>query len=221
MGTLRILVLLSGTALFVLAVAFLLSTGGIAVFTIPVSAIVVVIGLKLSPSPRVTGGQAPSGSDPLIVDRAVLGASIYQLFFFDTRLVLKRLATARTTILALLLFAIAGLLIDRGLIGALAGVAAGYAMQEYKTQAGRLKPPVNNNSFKVGPNDVEVSYDELEKVELDGNRLVLFSKRGITRLGMSRGYGSIMAPTLMVLLHKKFKGTELVHSADASRKQDK
>ena len=215
----RLLVVLSGAALLVIEVAFFLLTEALALFAIPVSAIVIIIGLKLSRRPKVTGGQVPGDSSPLIVDRAVLGASIYQLFFFDTRLIMKRLATAKTTIFSMLLLAIAGLVIN-SLIGALAGIAAGYAMQEYATQAGRVKPPVNDSSFRVGPNDVEVPYDELEKVQLEGNKLVLFSKRGITRLGMSRGYGAVMAPTLTTLFKNKFKEADSVHSTDASRKQD-
>jgi len=218
-STLRILVLLSGVALLVIAIAYFLLLERQALFTIPVAAIVIVIGLKLAPSPNVTSGQVLGGAGPLIVDRAVLGASIYQLFFFDTRLILKRLASAKTTIFSVALLAIAGFGIDR-LIGALAGIAAGYAMQEYTTQSGRVKPPVSDSTLKIGPNDVEVPYDELDKVELDGNKLVLFSKRGITRLGMSRGYGAVMSPRLMTIFQKKFKNTESVHSTDASRKQD-
>jgi len=206
MSTLRMLVLLPGAALLVVAILYLLLEEALPVFTIPVTAIVIIIGIKLSPSPKISGGKAPTGPDPLIVDRAILGASIYQLFFFDTRLVLKRLATAKTTIFSLVLLAFAGFLID-DLIGALAGVTAGYAIQEYTAQARRVKSPVTNSSLKVGPNDVEVPYDDLEKVELDGNKLVLFSKRGITRLGMSRGYGAAIAPRLTTIFQKKFKET--------------
>ncbi len=219
-STLRLLVLLSGTTLLVIAIVYLLLAGALAIFTIPVAAIVIAIGLKLTPSPKVTGGQVPGGASPLIVDRAVLGASIYQLFFFDTRLILKRLATAKTTIFSLVLLSLAGFVIDNGLIGALAGIAAGYSIQEYKIHAGRVKSPVSDTTLKIGPNDVEVPYDELEKVEFDGNRLVLFSKRGITRLGMSRGYAAVMAPTLTTLFQSKFRKTWSVHSTDASRKQD-
>jgi len=215
---LRLLVLLSGGALLVIAIAYLLLEEALAVFTIPVAAIVILIGLILAPSPKVTGGNL-LGDGPLIVDRAVLGTSIYQLFFFDTRLILKRLATAKTTIFTVLVLSLAGLVIDR-LIGALAGVAVGYAMQEYTTQSAREKPPVSNSTLKIGPNDVEVPYDELEKVVLDGNKLVLFSKRGITRLGMSRGYATVMAPTLTTLFQNKFTKTGSVHSTDASRKQN-
>jgi len=213
------LVLLSGAALLVIAVTYLLLTQALAPFTIPVAAIVIAIGLKLAPSPKVTGGQLLGGG-PLVVDRAVLGLSIYQLFFFDTKLILKRLATAKTTIFSLVLLSISGLFIDGGFIGALSGVTLGYAIQEYTTQAARVKPPVSNNTLKIGPNDVEVPYDDLEKVMFHGNKLVLFSKRGITRLGMSRGYPAVMAPTLTTILRNKFAKTESVHSTDTSSKQD-
>src|SRR5437899_9779035 len=112
LNTLRMLVLLSGAALLVIAVTYLLLTQALAPFTIPVAAIVIAIGLKLAPSPKVTGGQLLGGG-PLIVDRAVLGVSIYQLFFFDTRLILKRLATAKTTICTVLVLSLAGLDIER------------------------------------------------------------------------------------------------------------
>ncbi len=215
----RRLVLISGAALLATAATYLILTGAVTVFTIPVAVIVIIIGLKLAPPPRVTGGQV-TGSGPLIVDRAVLGASIYQIFFFDTRLILKRLATAKTTIFSVVLLAIAGFLLGDRLIGALAGVAAGYAMQEYTVQSSRVKPPVSDSTIKVGSNDVVVPYDDLEKVQLDGNRLVLSSKRGITRLGLSRGYGRVMAPTLMTIFQKKFADDGSIHPSDTSRKQD-
>ncbi len=210
----RKLVLLSGAALL----AYLLLIQTLAPFTTPVAVIVIAIGLKLPPSPRVTGGQVLGGRR-IVINQTVLGVSIYQLFFFDTKLVLKRLATAKTTIFSLVLLSITGLFVDGGFIGALAGVALGYALQEYTTQSARVKPPVSN-TLKFGPNDIEVPYDDLEKVMLDGNKLVLFSKRGITRLGMSRGYPAVMAPTLTILFRNKFAKTGSVHSADASRKQD-
>jgi hypothetical protein len=204
--------------LIVIAAAYLFLVQAIAIFTIPAGAIIVILGLIVSPRTGVTG-KGQGGASPMVVDRAILGASIYQLFFFDTRLILKRLATSRTTILAIVALAVAGFTIDR-LIGALAGVAAGYAIQEFTTQSNRLKGSVSNTNFKLGNGDIEVPYSELEKVQLNKNKLVLYSKRGITRIGLPRGYEAGMSPDFRLLFPGKFKDEELVHSANASREQN-
>ena len=216
----RIIILLSGAGLLAIAIALLLFTEGLAVFTIPVSAIVIILGLIISHPTRITSGNGQPGSPPMVVDRGILGTSIYQIFFFETRLILKRIATAKTTVFSIAILAVAGLVLDR-LIGALAGVAAGYAIQEFTSQNNRLKSTVNNSSFKLGIGDIEVPYDNLEKVQIDKNKLVLFSKRGITKISMPRGYGAEVSPRLAPLFPGKFKKAGSVHSPDASRKQDK
>ena len=199
----RLVIMLSGAILMAVGVAFLILAQEVAIFTIPVSAIVIILGATISP-PMGIMTQKGQGSASLIVDRANLGLSIYELFFFDTRLILKRIATAKTTIFSIVLLAIAGFVIDR-LIGALSGVAAGYALQEFTAQTNRPKSPVNNNNFKLGIGDIEVPYDELDKVMVDNNRLVLFSKRGITKIGLPRGYGAEVSSRLRPIFQGKFK----------------
>ncbi len=214
----RTIIVLSGAGLIVIAAAYLLLAQAIAIFTFPVGAIILILGLMVSPGTGVTS-KGQGGAGPLVVDRAILGASIYQLFFFETRLILKRLATSRTTILTIVALAVAGFTVDR-LIGALAGIAAGYAIQEFTTQTNRLKGPVSSNNFKLGNGDIEVPYSELEKVQLIKNKLVLYSKRGITRIGLPRGDEGRISPDLKTLFQEKFQNEESVHSANASRKED-
>ena len=200
----RLFIVLSGAALIAIAVAYLILIQAVAVFTFPVGAIVIILGVMISPPTRVTS-QKGQGSASLVVDRAHLGFTIYELLFFDTRLVLKRLATANTTFFSIIVLAIAGFAVGDKLIGALAGVAAGYALQEFTAQNRRPRSPVNDSGFKLGNGDIEISYAELDKVRVEKNRLVLHSKRGFTKIGLPRGYGAEVSSKLRPIFQGKFK----------------
>src|SRR5262249_20344565 len=80
--------------------------------------------------------------------------------------------------------------------------------------------PLTNDGFKLRPGDVEVPYTELEKVQIVKNRLVLYSKRGITKLGLSRGHSTKLAPYLRTLLQEKFVNDDSFHAPDTSSKKD-
>src|SRR5207245_5735722 len=63
----------------------------------------------IMPVPSKVSSQPENGSTArVLVDRGVYRTSVYQLAFFDHKLVMKRLATSRTTLLLGLLLTLAG-----------------------------------------------------------------------------------------------------------------
>ncbi len=182
---------------------------------------IIVLGLQISRPAGVTVNGGQSKPARMLVDRAVLGASIYQIVFLDTSLILKRLASSRTTILSVLILALGGLFVDNGFLGALAGGVGGYAVQEYSTQRNRRRNLKNNTLTTLGPGDLQIPYDDLKEVSLRKNKLLLGSKGGLARISLPKRYASEMGPKLQAIFQGKYKGEGSLHPAEASREQDK
>ncbi len=119
------------------------------IFSIVVSAIVIVLGVLTVSRTGVTIDPNQTKPAVMTVDRGVFGANVYELFFLDTRLVMKRLVTARTTIFSYVILALTGFVIEL-LLGALAGIALGYALQEFTSQRNRLKIAKTNSLSTLG-----------------------------------------------------------------------
>ncbi len=206
----RIIIVLAGVGLLALASYYLLSQL-IAVFTFPMGTIIIVLGLLISRPAGVTVDRDQATSARMLLDRAILGASIYQIVFLDSKLILKRLASSRTTILSVLILALAGLFVD-GYLGALAGGAGGYAVQEYATQRNRRRNLKNNTLTTLGRGDLEIPYEDLKEVRLRKNKLLLEGKNGLAKIGLPKGYASQMSPKLRAILGGKYKSEGLFDS---------
>ncbi len=215
----RIIIVLSGVGLLALASYYLLLQL-IADFTFPMGTIIIGLGLLIYRPAGVTVNGDQAKAARMLVDRAVLGASIYQIVFFDTKLILKRLASSRTTILSVLVLALAGLFVD-GYLGALAGGAGGYAVQEYATQRNRRRNLKNNTLTTLGRGDLQIPYEDLKEVRLRKNKLLLEGKNGLARISLPKRYASEMGPKLQAIFQGKYKGEGSLHPAEASREQDK
>ena len=216
----RRFIIASGATLLAVSFFYFIAQSLIAIFTIPVSTIVIVLGLLTT---RRTGVIVdPSQMKPAVmtVDRGVFGASVYELFFSDTSLVMKRLVTARTTIFSYAILALTGFLIEL-LLGALAGIALGYALQEFTSQRNRLKIAKTNSLTTLGPGDLEFQYNDLKEVHLFRNRMLLIGPRTRMRISLPRGSGRKMREELEKILPGKIVNEDSVHTSDASRKQDK
>ncbi len=156
----------------------------------------------------------------MTVDKGVLGGSIYQLIFFDAKLVLKRLVTSKTTILSFVILAFAGFLVEE-LIGALAGMGVGYALQEYTTQRSRARILARNSFATLSYGDLEFQYKDVNEVILYKNRLYLIERNRRVRISIPKAYVPKMGPRLGSLFPGKFKSEVSVRSSNASREQDK
>jgi hypothetical protein len=212
-------VVLSGAVLLALAIDYLFSQL-IAIFTLPMGTIIVVLGVLTKRPTGVTTTSGQQGSPRLVVDRAVFGASIYELAFFDAKLVLKRLASSRTTVFSVLVLALSGLFVD-GLIGGVAGGIGGYAIQEYSTQRNRQMIAKENTFATLARGDLEFPYSDFKEVRLSKNRLFLAGREGLSRISIPRGYSIKIASSLKSLFGGKYKEEESVGSTNASDKQGK
>ncbi len=208
-----------GVALLGLASLFLLYEQ-LAIFTFPMGAMILVLGLLISPHTGVSDTSDKAHPARILVDRAVLGASIYLLAFFDSRLVLKRLVSSKTTILSVVILALLGYSLDR-LVGVLAGGAGGYALQEYSTQRNRLRILRDQQIGVLARGDLEFPYEGLKEVRLLKSRLLIVGNGGTVRISLPRGYGSMMSSKLGEILHGKYVGSDSVGSSEASGEQGK
>jgi hypothetical protein len=198
---------------------FYLYSGILLVYVITMGALTIFLGIRTPTAPGVSADPSKGEEWRLIVDKAAMRASIYMIVFFDRKLVLKKLASSRTTIFSVLLLALAGLFLPDYLLGALAGAFGGYALQEYTTHRNRQRIIRENTMSAVGRGDFEFPYDQIREVRLEKNRILVGGKDLLARLAFSKNYAVSMLPTLKNLFHAKLKvGKSLV--PDASDKKD-
>jgi hypothetical protein len=166
-----------------------------ALFTIAMGVANVYFGVATAKGGGVT--IASNSQDPIrmVVDRGVIGSTVYVLAFSSTKLVLKRLTSGSVTVLSVIVFALAGLFIAF-LIGAAVGGITAFSLQEFLTQKRRNAVQKTNLLEASGKGDMEFVYNDLERVQLTRARLRLHLKDGILGIVISRRYPGKMLPVL-------------------------
>src|SRR5712692_9541076 len=130
-------ILAAGITLLALALLFGVSYRTGLVFSIPISVLNIILGL-ITRTPPGLEIQPESANIRLVIDRGVVRASIYQLVFLNSKLILKRLSSVSITVILALLLAVVGLEV-LGVVGALMGGITGFSLQEFLTQRMRNK----------------------------------------------------------------------------------
>ncbi len=209
--TLRASLVTGGAAIVVVGV--LLDYAGLLSFliTVPIGLLNIFLGGITPKGLGVTLPIEPSSSIRLIVDKGVVGSNTYELVFLGGKLILKRLSSASLTIVTPLILTIGGFLIINNLIGAIIGGMTGVSLQEYLTQRRRDKIKTLEQLTTTSVRDIEVLYDQLEKVEVSRSRLYLFLKDRMIRVNISRRYSKRISPVLESILSTKY------HADEASR----
>jgi hypothetical protein len=154
---------------------------------------------------KAGGVTIPSGSeDPvkMIVDRGVIGSTIYIMAFSNKKLVLRRLTSGSITILAVAVFAIGGL-IYAGLLGAAVGGLTAFSLQEFLTQRKRTATKEGNLLDTLAKGDLEFDYDDIERVAVTRSRLRLYLKKGVLGIVISRKYPGKIWPVLQKIMPSK------------------
>jgi hypothetical protein len=172
------------------------------VFVIVFGCVNLLLGLVTA---KPGGVSAPSSSeDPvkMTVDRGVVGSTIYMLAFSDKKLVLKRLTSGRVTVLAVIVFAVGGLLYA-GFIGAAIGGLTAFSLQEFLTQKRRTTASKGNLLGASAKGDLEFDYDDIERVAVTRSRLRLYLKNGILGIVVSRKYPEKIWPILTKIMPSK------------------
>jgi hypothetical protein len=211
-------ILAGGVTLFAVAVIFGLSYPDGLLLSLPLAVLNIILGLVTKALPGLEL-QPQSGNIKLVIDRGVVRASIYQLVFTDSKLVLKRLSSANVTIILPLMLAVVGFLF-LFIIGALIGGVTGFSLQEFLTQ--RMRNKVENEAAltAVGPGDIEIRYDDLSEVRLAKNRLFLLSETNSFAASLPRRYSGRISPVLAKIFGSKFRTEESLGAAEAAEKED-
>ena len=141
-------------------------------------------------TPRSTGLEMQPeqmGSVKLVVDQARSRSGIYELFFTDSKLVMKKLAsTGLITVVALLFF----------LLGGIAGGLTGYSLQEFMAQRRRDKIRRENSTMTVSDKDKEVPYENMSQIEWTRRGLKIVSGTGVMYIAMGKKYRQMIASRL-------------------------
>ena len=125
----------------------------VAVFALPFGCLNIGFGILTA---KGGGVSLPSNAqDPvkMVVDRGVIGSTVYLMVFSDKKLVLKRLTSGSVTVLAVVVFAVVGLLFA-GFIGAAIGGLTAFSLQEFLTQRRRDAAKMGNPLVASGKGDL-------------------------------------------------------------------
>jgi len=205
MIVLRVSIIIYGIVIVAVGVLYLLYSSvnpdyfQVAIFALPLGGLTLGLGVVT----RKAGGVSiPSNSqDPIrmVVDRGVVGSTIYLMTFSNSKLVLKRLTSGSVTILAVVVLAVLGLLFA-GFIGAAIGGITAFSLQEFLTQRRRDDVEKGNLLSTAGRGDLEFAYDDLEGIQLAKSRLRLHLANGIMGIVISRKYPAKMLPVLQSII---------------------
>src|SRR3989441_6049284 len=215
-------ILVVGFAMLALALLFGVSYPPaflfVVLFGIPISILNTILGL-ITRTPPGLEFQPESAKIRLIIDRGVVRASIYQLVFLNSKLILKRLTSVMVTVILALVLAVVGFEV-LGIVGALMGGVTGFSLQEFLTQRMRNKIGTEMQLTSVGESDIEIEYDDLSEVRLVRSRLYLITHSNSLSASFPRGYSGKIRPMLANIFGSKFTDEESVRAAEAAEKEN-
>src|SRR5256885_2681728 len=211
---------LLGAGFPLLATAFLLGVSypaGI-LFSIPISILNIILGLITRASPGLEI-QPESASIRFVIDRGVVRASIYQLVFLNSKVILKRLSSVMVTVILASVLAVVGLEFVF-IVGALMGGITGFSLQEFLTQRMRNRIGSEMELTSVGKSDIEIEYDDILEVRLVKSRLYLIAGNKSLSASFPRAYSGRMKPVLENIFESRFTTEESIRAAEAAEKEN-
>src|SRR2546428_11964642 len=211
-------ILAAGVTLLATALLFGVSYPAGILFSIPISILNIILGLITRASPGLKI-QPESASIRFVIDRGVVRASIYQLVFLNSKVILKRLSSVMVTVILAFVLAVVGLEFVF-IVGALMGGITGFSLQEFLTQRMRNKIGSEMQLTSVGSSDVEIEYDDLAEVRLVKSRLYLITHSNSLSASFPRGYSGKIKPMLANIFGSKFTDEESVRAAEAAEKEN-
>ena len=136
-----------------------------------------------------------AGPVKLLIDKGVIRTNIYALGFSDKKMVLRKLSSANLTVAAALILAILGAAVA-GPFGVIVGGITAFSLQEFVTQRRRDEVWRGDILDASGSSDLEFPYDDFERVQLLGNRILIHLKDRVVRIAISRRSARILGPLL-------------------------
>jgi len=192
---LRINILIAGGLILAVSILLLSSEIDASFFGFALGGLNIVIGILTR---KAVGIVVPADQrDPLklSLDKGVIRTNIYAIAFSDKKVVLRKLSSANLTVATALILALLGAALA-GPFGIIVGGITAFSLQEFVTQRRRNEINKDNVLDLSGRGDLEFPYDELEQVQLLGNRIQLRLKDRIVRIAVSRKYSRIIGPVL-------------------------
>jgi hypothetical protein len=204
---LRINILVAGGAVVGVSVLLLFSEIVASLFGFAFGGLNILIGIL---SPKSFGIFVPSnqqGPLKLALDKGVIRTNIYTVAFSEKKLVLRKLSSANLTVATALILAIFGAFLA-GPFGVVAGGITAFSIQEFVTQKRRdeLKQNLLDPS---GDNDLQYPYDELEQIQLQGNRILVNLKDRVVRIAISGKFSGIAGPVLEKIIPVRIQSKPL------------
>jgi hypothetical protein len=192
---LRINILIAGGLILAVSVLLVNSEIVASVFGLGLGGLNVLIGIL---TPRVVGITAPAEEPSplkLSLDKGVIRTNIYTVTFSEKKLVLRKLSSASLTVVAALILALLGAVLA-GPFGVVVGGITAFSLQEFVTQRRWDEVKRGNILDASGSSDLEFPYDEIEHVQLLGNRIQIYLKERVVRIAISRRSARILGPML-------------------------
>ena len=188
----------------ILAVSVLLVNSEItaSIFGFALGSLNVIIGIL---TPRAVGITIPAdqaGPVKLSIDKGVIRTNIYTIGFSEKKMTLRKLSSANLTLVAALILAILGAVVA-GPFGIIVGGITAFSLQEFVTQRRRDEVKRENILDASGSSDLEFPYDEIEQVQLLGNRIRIHLKDRVVRIAISRRSARILGPMLEKIIPAK------------------
>ncbi len=211
-------ILAAGVTLLALALVFGVSYPTGLLFSIPISILNIILGLVTRTPPGLEIQPEPANIK-LVIDRGVVRASIYQLVFLNSKLILKRLSSVTVTVILAFVLAIVGLEV-LGIVGALMGGITGFSLQEFLTQRMRNRIGSEMELTSVGKSDIEIEYDDILEVRLVKSRLYLIAGNKSLSASFPRGYSRKMKPVLENIFESRFTTEESIRAAETAEKEN-
>ena len=190
----RINILIAGALILALSIVLLFSEIVASFFGFALGGLNIVIGMLTRKAVGIVIPADQLGPLKLSLDKGVIRTNIYTIAFSDKKLVLRKLSSANLTVATALILALLGAALA-GPFGIIVGGITAFSLQEFVTQ--RRRNEIKKNLLDPsGHGDLEFPYDELEQVQLLGNRIQLRLKDRIVRIAVSRKYSRTIGPVL-------------------------
>jgi len=198
-----------------LAVSVLLVSSAIvaSIFGFALGALNIIIGILTPKAAGITVPDDQPGPLKLSLDKAVIRANIYTVAFSEKKIVLRKLSSAYLTVVTVLILAILGAVLA-GPFGIIVGGITAFSIQESVTQRRRDEIKRGNALEASGGSDLEFPYDELEHVQLLGNRIQLYLKDRTVRIAISRRSSRIIGSMLEKIIPAKIQSRPVPSEKD-------
>ena len=201
----RINILIAGGLILAVSILLLSSEIVASFFGFALGGLNIVIGILTR---KAVGIVVPADQrDPLklSLDKGVIRTNIYTIAFSDKKVVLRKLSSANLTVATALILALLGAALA-GPFGIIVGGITAFSLQEFVTQRRRNEIKKEGNVLDPsGRSDLDFPYDELEQVQLLGNRIQLHLNGRIVRIAVSRKYSRMLGPLLQKIIPAKIQ----------------